>query len=184
MTLFAFGRTLWCACGSRVGLQPRVRVEAPAAPKRFLADAMLGKLARWLRLLGFDCAHEAHIADADLVRRGLSEQRIILTRDRSLPEEWWVEGIHVVVAAQVRDQLVEVLRELRLADEIQLFSRCAECNLPLRHVARALVRERVPASVFATREGFESCEGCGRVYWQGSHTDRFRRFVARLLATV
>lgn len=183
VTLFEFGRTLWCTCGSRVGIRPRVRSEGPGVQKRFIADAMLGKLARWLRLLGFDCAYDARIPDAELVRRGISEKRIILSRDRSLPEEWWVAGITLVEAVRVREQLVEVLRRFRLAEEIRLFSRCAECNLPVRPAAPEVVRERVPASVLATRDFFWMCEGCGRVYWRGSHTDRFERFVDQLLAT-
>jgi len=184
VTLFSFGRTLWCTCGRRVGLEPRVRAGGPPTQKRFLADAMLGKLARWLRLLGFDCEHDPTISDADLVRRGILEERIILSRDRSLPEEWWVSGIHQVEAEAVRDQLLEVVRHFDLGGEVRLFSRCAECNRPLSPVERDHVRDRVPTSILASRDAFEECTGCGRIYWEGSHTDRFRRFVDRLLASV
>jgi uncharacterized protein with PIN domain len=145
---------------------------------------MLGKLARWLRLLGFDCAHEGDFTDAELVRRGVSEARAILSRDRSLPEEWSVDGITLVEAERVRDQLVEVIRRFSMKHEIRLFSRCSECNLQLRPAEPGAVRDRVPPSVRATRDTFTTCEGCGRVYWEGSHTDRFRRVVDRLLAAV
>jgi uncharacterized protein with PIN domain len=181
VTLFEFGRTLWCTCGRRVGLEPRVRAGGLEPPRRFLADAMLGKLARWLRLLGFDCEHDAAIADEDLVRRGIQEERAILTRDRALADEWWVSGIHRVEAEKARDQLVEVLRRFGLEGEIRLFSRCAACNRPLASVSPEDVRGRVPAGVLESNDSFVECPACRRVYWQGSHTDRFRRFVGRLL---
>ncbi len=182
VTLFEFGRTIWCTCGRRVGLEPRTRRHGADASNRFIADAMLGRLARWLRHLGFDCAHDSAIADADLVRRGVNEKRIILSRDRSLPDEWWVSEIHVVRAENARNQLIEVIRQFRLAREIHLFSRCADCNLPLQPVDASLVSGRVPTGVLDTQETFSTCPECNRVYWEGSHTERIRRFVDQLLA--
>lgn len=182
VTLFEFGRTIWCSCGSRVGIEPRIRIRSPTSEKRFIADAMLGKLARWLRLLGFDCAHDSEISDSDLVRRGISEGRIVLSRDRPLAEEWWVSGIYVVGSVKVRDQLIEVLRHFRLEGEIRLLSRCAECNRPLHPADAEVVQGRVPADVLETQDSFSLCRDCGRVYWEGSHTERIRRFVEQLLA--
>ena len=182
VTLFGFGRTLWCTCGSRVGLEPRRRrLEAPAGP-RFIADAMLGRLARWLRLLGFDCAWEAHIPDERLVRRGVEEGRLILSRDRALADEWWVSDIHRVQAEKVRDQLAEVLRRFDLAAEISLLTRCSQCNEPLAPLPAALAAERVPARVFERQRRFSACPACQRVYWEGTHTDRIKRFVAGIVA--
>ena len=132
VTLFEFGRTLWCTCGSRVGIAPRVGRQGGAAEQRFIADAMLGRLARWLRLLGFDCAYDGGIDDETLVRRALREGRIILTRDRSLPEDWWVPGIHRIGSQELREQLREIFRSFELAGAVRLFSRCAECNHPLQ----------------------------------------------------
>lgn len=181
VTLFEFGRTLWCTCGSRVGLEPRARRLGPGVEKRFIADAMLGRLARWLRLLGFDCAYDSDISDADLVRRGVLEERIVLSRDRALPEEWWVSEVCVLEAQQVREQLVEVLQRFRLAADIRLLSRCADCNRALRPADREAVAGRVPAGVWTRCDAFSECPGCGRVYWEGSHTERIRRFVDGLL---
>ncbi len=182
VTLFEFGRTIWCTCGSRVGLAPRIRNSNAPAKKQFIADAMLGKLARWLRLLGFDCEYDSEISDSDLVHRGISDGRIILSRDRSLEKEWWVSGIYLVAAENTRDQLIEVLQRFELANEIRLFTRCAECNLPLHSVDTDLVRERVPADVLDRQDSFSACRECGRVYWEGSHTERIQRFVDQLLA--
>jgi uncharacterized protein with PIN domain len=182
VALFAFGRTLWCACGSRVGAEARERrLGGPHAP-RFFADAMLGRLARWLRLLGFDCAYEREIPDAELVRRAVDEERIVLTRDRALPEEWRIPGILVLASEALREQLREVLARFALAPEIRLFSRCNVCNLPLRAAPRSEVGARVPPRVLAAREAFAECPGCRRVFWQASHTQRIERVVDQVLA--
>ncbi len=182
VTLFEFGRTLWCTCGSRVGREVRARRLEGAGSTRFIADAMLGRLARWLRLLGFDCAWEAHIPDERLVRRGVEEARRILTRDRALADEWRVSEIHLVQAEKVRDQLVEVLRRFDLARDILILTRCSECNEPLAPLPAALAAERVPERVLERERRFSACPTCRRVYWEGTHTDRIRRFVDGIVA--
>jgi len=205
VTLFAFGRTLWCTCGSRVGVEPRIRQVAAGAEVRFSADAMLGKLAHWLRLLGFDCAYEsadamlgklAHwlrllgfdcayendIADAELVRRAIEQGRVVLTRDRALPDEWRVSDICVVRAVRTFEQLGEVVRRFDLSGGVRLFSRCSECNRRLTVAAAEELRGRVPARILATHEPLRECTGCRRVYWQGSHTRHIQRVVEQLLA--
>lgn len=181
VTLFAFGRTIWCTCGSRVGLAAPPRgLDAPASPK-FLADAMLAKLARWLRLLGFDCAHDTGTSDERLVRRSLEEQRVLLTLDRRLPEEWTTAEIRVLRGAGTREQLVEVVRDYGLADAITVLSRCSECNCPVRTAAPDEARERVPPHVLRTQDTFRACPRCGRVYWEGTHAARIRRVAEEVL---
>jgi hypothetical protein len=182
VTLFEFGRTLWCTCGSRVGIEPRIRWVAAGAEVRFSADAMLGKLAHWLRLLGFDCAYENDIADAELVRRAIEQGRVVLTRDRALPDEWRVPDICVVRAVRTFEQLGEVVRRFDLSGGVRLFSRCSECNRRLTVAAAEELRARVPARILATHEPLRECTGCGRVYWQGSHTRHIQRIVEQLLA--
>ncbi|MEN8184133.1 MAG: Mut7-C RNAse domain-containing protein [Myxococcota bacterium] len=181
VTLFEFGRTLWCTCGSRVGLAPRERRHT-RSERRFIADAMLGRLARWLRLLGFDCAWEPDISDQVLVRRAIAEGRIVLSRDRALPEEWRISGIHQVDAKKVRDQLSEVVSAFDLAPEIRLLSRCSHCNAPLAPAAFRDVVERVPQRVLERHDVFSTCPACSRVYWEGTHTARIKRFVDELVA--
>jgi uncharacterized protein with PIN domain len=182
VTLFAFGRTLWCTCGSRVGVEPRIRRVAAGAEVRFSADAMLGKLAHWLRLLGFDCAYENDIADSDLVRRAIEQGRVVLTRDRALPDEWRAPDICVVRAVRTFEQLGEVVRRFGLSSAVRLFTRCSECNRRLTVAEPADLRLRVPARILATHELLRECPGCRRVYWQGSHTRRIQRVVEQLLA--
>jgi uncharacterized protein with PIN domain len=181
VTLFAFGRTIHCTCGRRVGLEPRVRKGIAGGELRFIADAMLGRLARWLRILGFDTAYEAHISDGELVRRAIEEQRVVLTRDRTLPEEWRVSGIFVMATDEPLEQLGEVGRAFGLERHVRIFTRCNRCNARLVAATRGEVRERVPARILRTEEQFLRCPGCERVYWSGSHTRRMRRVVEQVL---
>ena len=181
VTLFELGRTLWCTCGSRVGITPRVSSPGTTGEKRFLADAMLGRLARWLRILGFDCAYDSEIDDEALVRRAVREDRIILSRDRCLPEDWWVPGIHLVGSQELREQLREIVRSFDLAGSLRLFSRCNQCNHPLQEARKADVSGRVPDRAFSEHDRFLECPSCRRVYWEGSHTRRIRRVVDELL---
>jgi hypothetical protein len=183
--LFGFGRTLTCACGRRVGLEPRRRTAGedggPEGP-RFIVDAMLGRLARWLRVLGFDTTFEADIDDALLVRRALAEERWILTRDRALPVEWRVPRVHLVVAETPFEQLREVARVFGLAAGARPFRRCSRCNTLLEPLDARAAATQVPARVLERHGEFRRCPGCGRVYWPGTHAERMRRVVERALA--
>jgi uncharacterized protein with PIN domain len=181
VTLFQFGRTIHCTCGRRVGLEPRALDTTGVPESRFAADAMLGRLAHWMRILGFDCAYAPHVPDAVLVRQSIEESRVILTRDRALPEEWRVPWVYVVDAGTTLDQLREVVRRFALAGSARPFTRCSRCNALLREAAPAEVGDRVPPRIRATRERFLVCPGCGRVYWEGSHTARMRRVLDQIL---
>jgi uncharacterized protein with PIN domain len=180
VALFAFGRTIHCRCGARVGALARARDAGGDAP-RFIADAMLGRLSRWLRILGFDTAYEAHIADADLVRRALLEDRAIVTRDRALPEEWRVSQVAVLTADEPLSQLRELAQRFPLAARAHPFTRCSRCNARLARVERAALPGGVPERVLRERDDFAVCPDCGRVYWQGSHTERMRRVLEAAL---
>jgi uncharacterized protein with PIN domain len=150
---------------------------------RFLADSNVGRLARWLRALGYDAAYEPHIEDAALVRRALGEGRILLTRDLDLTQR------RVIASGQlkaillkddgVRDQLRQVARELEL-DAVQALSRCLECNLELEPRTPAEVAERVPPYVRKTQDRYSECPRCGRVYWAGTHWARMHEVLASL----
>jgi len=181
VTLFAFGRTLHCTCGRRVALEPRLR--APdSVPPRFAADAMLGRLARWLRLLGFDTDWRADVADGDLVRRAVDEGRVILTRDRALAREWHVAGVHVLADESLLEQLRDVVGAFGLAGQARPFSRCSACNTPLLPAPLEQVAAALPPRVLARQREFRHCPGCGRIYWHGSHATRVEAVLDRLLA--
>ena len=181
VTLFELGRTIWCTCGARVGLGPQIRTLGDHQALRFFADAMLGKVAKWLRLLGFDCAYESDIEDGELVRRSIAEERVVLTRDRALPSDWQIEGVQLLAAETTLDQLAEVIRVHRLADSIRLFSRCSTCNRKLREVIADDLADRLPPRVLARSTCFRECPRCCRVYWDGSHAARISRIAERIL---
>jgi uncharacterized protein with PIN domain len=180
--LFAFGRTRHCTCGVRVGPEPPATGPDPGIDPRFFADAMLGRLARWLRILGYDTRYEAHVEDAVLVQRALREERVILTRDRALPEEFRVPALVLVEAERPEEQLRELVTRFGLDTEGRLFTRCSRCNGVLKPAPRHLIAGRVPPRVLRDHDRFKRCPGCGRVYWEGSHADRIRHAIRRVLA--
>jgi len=182
VALFQFGRTIHCACGRRVGLEARVRSTARAGETRFLADSMLGRLARWLRILGFDVAWQAHAPDEALVRRALREGRVLLTRDRRLPVEWRLHDVHLVRAGETLGQLREVVEAFRLAERARPFTRCSRCNVPLAEVPPEAVRARVPERVRERQREFRGCPECGRIYWAGTHAERMRHVLDRVIS--
>jgi uncharacterized protein len=148
---------------------------------KFLADGMLGKLARWLRALGVDCDFCNGAPDGELVRRALAEDRILLTRDRRLAQRRLLRD-RVVLVTRDRwpEQLTEVRRAFDFSAEIRPLSRCLECNTPLAAAAPADVADRVPPYVLKTQRQFTRCPGCGRIYWAGTHRDRIQAILDRL----
>jgi uncharacterized protein with PIN domain len=134
---------------------------------------MLGRLAKWLRILGYDTAYFAQIEDRELVRIARAEGRILLTRDREVTRRKGVRSLFVV-SDRFEDQLGQLLRDLDL-DMDSFQSRCARCNIILRSISKAEVKDRVPAFVFRKHEQFTLCSQCGRVYWRGTHWERMRQ---------
>jgi uncharacterized protein with PIN domain len=144
------------------------------AGERFVADRMLGKLARWLRVLGYDTLYLGGAGD-EVIRQGLEEERVFLTRNRRA-HHWLTRGRIVVIKTDdPREQLREVVRELHLPlAEETLLNRCLGCNQPLATVGKEEVREEVPDYVWQTHGEFRRCEGCRRVFWAGSHAENMR----------
>ncbi len=144
----------------------------PNSPPRLLADVMLGRLAGWLRALGYDTLYFRDLDDAALARRALAEDRILLTRDRELARR---RGLRVLLIHddRVENQLRQVVRDLALSAQNE-FSRCIECNIPLADLDRAQARDLVPPYVYATQPRFRQCPQCGKVYWRGTHWAHMR----------
>lgn len=150
------------------------------APPRFLADAHLGGLARRLRLLGFDTELARDAPDRSLADLADGDGRIVLSRDRELLKHRRVARGRYVRARSTDEQLREVLAHFGLRDSARPFTRCLECNAPLRHAERAEVADRLPPRVAAEQHEFTLCTGCGRAYWPGSHWRRLRALVDSL----
>jgi len=159
-------------------LAPReARADGPLV---FLADAHLGGLARFLRMLGFDTLYEQRIADAEIRRLAHAENRIVLTRDRDLLKCRDIARGYYVRALKPEAQLREMAARYRLAGEARPFTRCLHCNLPLAPVAKADIAHRLPPKVAALHEAFTHCAGCDRVYWPGSHYARMCSVLGRI----
>ena len=150
---------------------------------RFLADCNVGRLARWLRALGYDASYHAQIGDAELVREAAAEDRVVLTRDRDLTRRRVIQT-GVVRAILIRDddvtkQLRQVFNELGL-ELTEALTRCIECNAELESRMPAMVAERVPPFVRQTQSKYSECPACGRIYWAGTHWQRMREVLLRL----
>lgn len=138
---------------------------------KFAVDRMLGRLAKWLRVLGQDVIYGEHLSGHGLIRAARAEGRLILTRDHKLKQKQPPPFIFIV-SDHYREQLQQVLRERELNFSSTLFSRCLKCNAALQPRAKATVETLVPPYVFATQEGFFWCPQCQRVYWPATHHKR------------
>lgn len=142
------------------------------SPPRFMADAMLGRLARWLRMLGYDTAYEKMIADEPVIERTLREDRRLLTRDRYLAQRRNIRGRCLLIDG---DHLDEQLRQLQLELHLDLLPsehrpfRCANCNAVPIPVAPREVEGLVPPYVARHYDRFAQCPSCRQVYWPGTH---------------
>lgn len=154
---------------------------ASPAPPRLLADAMLGGLARWLRVLGIDVAYDPELDDDELVKRAVAESRTILTRDSRLIQRRAARNHLFIRSEVVEEQLLQVLSELPIrVNGDDLFGRCLRCNTPLREMAAAEARRRVPPYVARTQEEFRYCPTCDRIYWAATHVQRMLRKLEKL----
>ena len=140
---------------------------------RFLADAMLGKLAKWLRISGYDTLYESGVEDDELVTRAAGEGRVILTRDTRLARRLAPGGYLFIRDNRTADQFRQVVSELGLeACGPGFFTRCTVCNGELRAADRESVRGVVPEYTYSVTMKFLRCPSCGRVYWEGTHKAR------------
>jgi uncharacterized protein with PIN domain len=184
VSLFEFGHAVDCDCGARVSLQTgttQLRNPRDAQGPRFIADAMLGRLARWLRLIGVDTAYEAHVEDRRLADRGKLEGRVVLTRDALLPRRFKDTPCLLIRSEVVAEQLAQVVAAFDIDWGAAAFSRCTRCNTPVGRLTREEAAGRVPPRVLLEQERFVGCPSCRRVYWRGSHVERMRAALERAL---
>jgi len=146
---------------------------------KFVVDHMLGRLAKWLRILGYDTVYSASLDDPDLVRISQAEGRLLLTRDTGIARRKGVQCL-LVTADKVEEQLLEVARRCGLRLDGEPMSRCIRCNVVLSEIDRDAVRGEVPSYVWQTQSTFRRCLVCGRLYWRGTHWDRMRERIAAI----
>ncbi len=142
-------------------------------PPRFVVDVMLGRLARWLRALGYDTFYDPLLEDAALAEQARREDRVLLTRDVELTRRRGLTAL-LIRDDKLARQLRQVVRELQL-DDARAFTRCVECNAELVDLRRSDAAARVPPYVFETQDYFRECPSCHRVYWRGTHWEHMRR---------
>ena len=165
----------------RLDIAPLLRLRPmPLRDPRFVADTHMGKLARHLRMAGFDTVWAHDWDDDRIVACSLAERRTILTRDKGMLRRSEVERGYFVRAVHADAQLAEVVHALQLEGMMQPFTRCRECNTLLEDVPREAVLHRAPRRILGLYERFKRCAGCGRVYWEGSHFERMKSLVDRL----
>lgn len=153
------------------------------SPLRFVLDTHLGKLATYLRLLGFDTVYRNTFADEELAQLSARDKRVLLTRDRGLLMRSVVQFGYFVRNTQPSQQLLEIIHRYELKTQLMPFSRCLVCNGELQSVEKAQVVDRLPPHVRDHQQSFLQCTACGKVFWEGSHYDRMQEFIHLLFQT-
>ena len=156
----------------------------PLRHTRFVADSHLGRLAAYLRMLGFDTLYRNDYRDEELSQVSSAEHRIVLTRDRGLLKRKAVTHGYFVRESSFRLQLIEVLERFDLDGSLAPFTRCMRCNGVLENVSKEAVMDRVPPLSRQHAGQFRRCGDCGQVYWNGSHYRRMAKFIAEVVGRV
>ncbi len=160
----------------RLDIAPVVHLRpSPLRETRFVLDAHLGKLARHLRLAGFDSLWENDYGDEEIVALSVAQKRVILTRDKGILKRSAVQRGYFVRETESERQLCEVVRAFQLERSLRPFSRCRVCNAALREVPKESVRGCVPETVWKELDAFTECPECGRIFWRGTHYERLSR---------
>jgi uncharacterized protein len=156
-------------------LRPNFPVE-----KRFILDGHLGRLAAYLRMLGFDVLYRNDFSDDELAQISSSEERILLTRDQGLLKRNIVTHGYWVRATLPRQQVVEVVNYFGLVPEFVPFRRCVHCNSLLQTVSKDAILHRLQPETRQHYNEFYICPACDRIYWKGSHYQRMRKFIEKI----
>lgn len=157
----------------------RIRPE-PLRNMLFVADVHLGKLSRYLRMLGFDTVYRNDLQDQEIIVISITEKRIILTRDRQLLKNGKVTHGYYLRSDDPRKQLEEVFRRFQLRSALKPFSRCMECNGLMERVDKKEIIEQLQEGTIRDFDEFFRCRACGRIYWKGSHFREMRKMIESL----
>lgn len=136
---------------------------------KFIVDCMLGKLAKWLKILGFDTLYFSRIEDSDFLAMAKKEERVLLTRDTGMIEKSRDIKSLFIESEDWKDQVRQVLDTFALWGDVHPNSRCIECNVELKSLTRKKAKNLVAPFVYEHARSFALCSRCGRVFWQGTH---------------
>jgi uncharacterized protein with PIN domain len=154
-------------------ISPVIRLRAkPLRKIRFVVDVNLGKLAKKLRLLGFDTYYRNDLNDDEIVKISIAEKRIILTRDFGILKYGNVTHGTWIRSDDPKIQLNEVIERLQLKNLFKPFTRCSQCNGQLKRINKELLKNRIPNDTLSYYKTFWECNGCRQIYWEGSHFDK------------
>lgn len=164
-------------------ISPLIRLrDKPLRNPRFVIDANLGQLARYLRLLGFDVLYRNDFTDRDVARIASQERRIVLTRDRALLQHKIITHGYFVRADKPREQVREILSRLDLYRVVRPFTRCLRCNGELEDVDKEAVLHQLESKTKKYYHRFRRCKTCGQAYWKGSHFNRMEKLCDYFMA--
>ncbi len=147
---------------------------------KFIADVHLGKLARKLRLLGFDTCFESNLDDNEIIRMSLAESRVVLSRDKELINDSRITQGYRILSSDPREQIREVMIRFDLQNNLNPFSRCIDCNGMIENVSKESVNEYLPPKTRLYFDEFFRCRGCGKIYWEGSHYENMKKQIQNL----
>ena len=149
----------------------------PLRQPKFICDVHLGRLARYLRMLGFDIAYKNNFDDEEIVKKSIEGRRAILTKDKGILKRNEVTHGYFVRSKKVEEQTKEVIKRFNLQKQIKEFTRCLECNTELIKIAKEKISGNLPPKVNQSQEEFFSCPGCGKLYWKGTHHQKMLAFI-------
>lgn len=144
---------------------------------RFILDVHLGKLAKYLRLMGFDSVMDKDLDDNGIIEGAIRENRIILSRDKLLMRNKRVTIGYLITSSRPASQLDEVIRRFDLSHVMNPFTRCTVCNSVVEPVDKEKIIELIPPKTRKYYDEFLKCSGCGRIYWKGSHYEKMMKFI-------
>lgn len=149
----------------------------PLREPKFVLDVHLGKLTRYLRMLGFDCLYKNDITDEDIVNISLKERRTILTKDRNILKRNDVTHCYWIREENVFNQLLEVIKRFHFERDIKEFTRCVDCNSLIEKVEKENIVDKIPPKVKEYHNEFYYCRNCDKIFWKGSHYNKMLVFV-------
>ncbi len=148
----------------------------------FACDCMCGKLAKRLRMLGFDAFYETYILDADLVDVCEEENRILLTKDTGIKKRQTTAFIYIVNGKNPDEEIVEIIDVFDLKNKARPYSICINCGGALEHTSKNEIKHSVPEYVYQTQNNFVKCSCCEKVYWPATHKNKMDKYIEKWLA--